>query len=156
YVAQAVSFARQVDGPLKVMWSREEDMQHDYYRYINHSRVTVGLDSNGKPVSWRHRIAGPNLMARFLPIYQKDGVDLDIVDCAAGPYDIPNIHVDFVRHEAPQGCGTGNWRGVGPTRNVFIVESVMDELAHRAGRDPIEYRLALMSNAPRPRALLNL
>jgi isoquinoline 1-oxidoreductase beta subunit len=118
--------------------------------------VTVGLNANGQPVSWRHRIAGPNIMARFLPIYQKNGVDLDIVDCATGPYDIPNVHVDFVRHEAPQGCATGNWRGVGPSRNVFIVESVMDELARRTGRDPVEYRLALMSNSPRQRAVLEL
>jgi isoquinoline 1-oxidoreductase beta subunit len=156
YIAQAVRIAKQVDGPLKVMWSREEDMQHDYYRYINHSRVTVGLDANGRPVSWRHRIVGPNIMARFLPIYQKKGVDLDIVDCAAGPYDIPNVYVDFVRNEAPEGCATGNWRGVGPSRNVFIVESVMDELARRAGRDPIEYRRALMSKSPRQKAVLDL
>lgn len=156
YIAQAVRIAKQVDGPLKVMWSREEDMQHDYYRYINHSRVTVGLDANGRPVSWRHRIVGPNIMARFLPIYQKNGVDLDIVDCAAGPYDIPNVYVDFVRNEAPEGCATGNWRGVGPSRNVFIVESVMDELARRAGRDPIEYRRALLSKSPRQKAVLDL
>ena len=156
YIAQAVSIAKQVDGPLKVMWSREEDMQHDYYRYINHSRVTVGLGANGNPVSWRHRIVGPNIMARFLPIYQKNGVDLDVVDCATGPYDIPNVHVDFVRNEAPEGCATGNWRGVGPSRNVFIVESVMDELAHRAGRDPLEYRRTLMSKSPRQRAVLDL
>ncbi|HEY5758615.1 MAG TPA: molybdopterin cofactor-binding domain-containing protein [Steroidobacter sp.] len=156
YIAQAVSIAKQVDGPVKVMWSREEDFQHDYYRYINHSRVTVGLDANGQPVSWRHRIAGPNIMARFLPIYQKNGIDLDIVDCATGPYDIPNVHVDFVRNEAPQGCATGNWRGVGPSRNVFIVESVIDELARRAGRDPIAYRLALMSKFPRQKAVLEI
>ena len=156
YIAQAVSFAKQVDAPLKVLWSRAEDMQHDYYRYINHSRVTVGLDANGHPVSWRHRIVGPNIMARFLPIYQKNGIDLDIVDCAAGPYDVPNVLVDFVRNEAPEGCATGNWRGVGPSRNVFIVESVMDELAHRTGRDPLEYRRALMSKSPRQRAVLDL
>ena len=156
YIAQAVKLAKQVQGPLKVMWSREEDMQHDYYRYINHSRVTVGLDADGRPVSWRHRVVGPNIMSRFLPIYQKDGVDLDIVDCATGPYDIPNIHVDFVRNEAPQGCATGNWRGVGPSRNVFIVESVMDELARRAGIDPIAYRRALMSKAPRLKTVLDL
>jgi isoquinoline 1-oxidoreductase beta subunit len=68
----------------------------------------------------------------------------------------PNVYVDFTRNEAPQGLATGNWRGVGPTRNVFIVESVMDDLAHRAGRDPIEYRRALMSQAPRPKAVLDL
>jgi isoquinoline 1-oxidoreductase beta subunit len=89
-----------------------------------------------------------------LPIYQKDGVDLDAVDDAHGPYDIPNVLVEFTRNEAPAGLNTGNWRGVGPTRNVFVVESAMDELAHAAGRDPIAYRKAIMSQAPRARAVL--
>jgi isoquinoline 1-oxidoreductase beta subunit len=156
YVLQAARLARQVDGPVKITWSREEDMQHDYYRYHNHSRIRVGLDAKGQPVSWRHRVVGPNIMARFLPVYQKDGVDLDIVDGAFGPYDIPNVLVDYVRNEAPNGMGTGNWRGVGPTRNVFITETVIDELAHRAGQDPVAYRRALMTKAPRPRAVLDL
>jgi isoquinoline 1-oxidoreductase beta subunit len=152
YVGQAVKLAKQVEGPVKITWSREEDMQHDYYRFHNHSRVTVGLDAAGRPVSWRHRIAGPNIMARFLPVYQKDGIDLDVVDAAMGPYDIPNSFVDFVRNEAPPGLATGNWRGVGATRNVFIVESVMDDLARRAGSDPLAYRLAMMTGTPRARA----
>ena len=156
YVLQAARLARQVDGPVKITWSREEDTQHDYYRYHNHSRIRVGLDAKGQPVSWRHRVVGPNIMARFLPVYQKDGVDLDIVDGAFGPYDIPNVLVDYVRNEAPNGMGTGNWRGVGPTRNVFITETVIDELAHRAGQDPVAYRRALMTKAPRPRAVLDL
>jgi isoquinoline 1-oxidoreductase beta subunit len=156
YVTQAVLVAKQVKGPLKVTWSREEDIQHDAYRYHNHSRVHVGLDAAGRPVSWRHKVVGPNIMARFLPIYQKDGVDLDIVDTASGPYDIPNVQIEYTRHEAPEGLLTGNWRGVGPTRNVFIVESVIDQLAHRAGEDPIAFRRALMSKAPRPLAALNL
>lgn len=156
YVNQAVRIAKQVQGPLKVMWTREEDMQHDYYRYHNHSRVTVGLDASGRPVSWRHRVVGPNIMERFLPVYQKDGIDLDIVECASGPYDIPNVLVDYSRNEPPRGLAVGNWRGVGPTRNVFIVESVIDELAHRAQQDPVEYRRSLMSKVPRARAVLDL
>ncbi|PZQ57774.1 MAG: aldehyde dehydrogenase [Phenylobacterium zucineum] len=156
YVAQAVKIGKQVSGPVKVTWSREEDIRQDYFRYHNHSRVMVGLDAAGRPVSWRHKLAGPNVMARFLPINQKDGVDLDIIDDASGPYDIPNVHIEFVRQEAPPGLRTGNWRGVGPTRNVFIVESVMDELARRAGADPVAYRRALMTGAPRARAVLDL
>jgi isoquinoline 1-oxidoreductase subunit beta len=139
---------------LKVTWSREEDMRHDYYRYLNHSRVTVGTDAAGQPVSWRHRVVAPNIMARWLPIYQKDGVDLDAVDAATGPYDIPNVRVDFIRHEAPPGLNTGNWRGVGPTRNVFVVEGVMDELAWAARRDPVDYRRSLMRKSPRTLAVL--
>lgn len=154
YVAQAVRFAKQIDGPVQVLWSREEDMQHDYYRYHNHSHVKVGVDADGRPVSWRHRLVGPNIMARFLPVYQKDGVDLDVVDCASGPYDIDSVHVEFVRNEAPSGLNTGNWRGVGPSRNVYIVESVIEDLARRAGRDPVSYRVSLMKGAPRTRAVL--
>jgi isoquinoline 1-oxidoreductase beta subunit len=93
-------------------------------------------------------------MARWLPAYQKDGIDLDAVDAAHGPYDIPNVRVEFTRNEAPAGLRTGNWRGVGPTRNVFVVESAIDELAHAAGRDAIAYRKALMAKAPRARAAL--
>lgn len=157
FISQAVMIAKQVSGPLKVTWSREEDMRHGVYRGINHSRVTVGLDDAGRPLSWRHRVVGPNVMERFLAVYQKDGVDLDIVECAHGPYDIANLHIEFTRHEAPQGMRTGNWRGVGPSRNVVIVESVMDELAKRAGADPIAYRLGLMTRAsPRVIRVLEL
>jgi isoquinoline 1-oxidoreductase beta subunit len=145
YVAQAVRIARQVDGPVQVAWSREEDMRHDYYRYLNHSRVSVGIGRDGMPSSWRHRVVGPSVMARFLPGFVKDGVDLDIVGGAHGPYAIPNVLVDFVRQEAPAGLATGNWRGVGATRNVVIVESVIDALAERAGRDPVEYRRSLIT-----------
>jgi isoquinoline 1-oxidoreductase subunit beta len=156
YVSQAVLIAKQVKAPLKVTWSREEDMQHDYYRFHNHSLVTVAVDARGQPISWRHRVVAPNIMARWLPIYQKDGVDLDAVDDAHGPYDIPNVLVEFTRNEAPAGLTTGNWRGVGPTRNVFVVESSIDDLAHAAGRDAIAYRKALMTQAPRARAVLEL
>ncbi|WP_306397457.1 molybdopterin cofactor-binding domain-containing protein [Telluria beijingensis] len=85
---------------------------------------------------------------RSLPAYQKDHIDLDVVENAVGHYDIPNVWIDFTRHEAPEGMNTGNWRGVGPTRNVFITESVMDELAFRARADPLAYRRALMTQAP--------
>lgn len=158
YVTQAVRVARHVSGPVKVTWSREEDIRQEVFRYHNHSRVTVALGESGAPASWRHKVVGPNVMSRFLPVYQKDGVDLDVVNAASGPYDIPNILIEYSRNEAPEGLHTGNWRGVGPTRNVFIVESVVDDLAHRAGRDPIEYRRAIMNAADtaRPRAALEL
>ena len=154
YVHQAVLIAKQVTAPVKVTWSREEDMQHDFYRYHNHSLVKVALDANGQPAAWHHRVVAPNVMARWLPAFSKDGIDLDAVDAAQGPYDIPNVLVEFSANEAPAGLNTGNWRGVGPTRNVFVVESAIDELAHAAQRDPIAYRKGLMSKAPRARAVL--
>jgi isoquinoline 1-oxidoreductase beta subunit len=154
YVAQAVRIAEQVEGPVKVTWSREEDVQHDYYRYHNHSRVRVGLDADQRPVSFSHRIVGPAIMARWLPVFYQNDVDLDIVGGAAGPYEWPTQRIEYVRHEAPQGLATGNWRGVGPTRNVFVVESVVDDLAHAAGRDPLDYRRERLGRSPRALAVL--
>ena len=154
YVAQAVRIARQVEGPVKVTWSREEDVQHDYFRYHNHSLVRVGLDAGGRPVSFFHRVVGPSVMARWLPIFTLNGVDLDIVGGATGPYAWPTRRIEYSRQEAPRGLMTGNWRGVGATRNVFVVETVVDDLAHAAGRDPLDYRRALLAENPRALAVL--
>ncbi|MDR4308415.1 xanthine dehydrogenase family protein molybdopterin-binding subunit [Chelatococcus sambhunathii] len=155
-VTLAVRVAREVEGPVQVVWSREEDIRHDSYRYLNRSRLSVRLGPDGMPASWSHRVVGPAIMDRFLPIFFKDGVDLDIVGGAESPYDIPNKLVDFVRHEAPVGMLTGNWRGVGPTRNAPAVEGGIDEAAHLAGVEPVEYRRRLLSKSPRLRAVLDL
>lgn len=155
WITQAALIARQVDAPVKVTWSREEDMRQGSYRFHNHSRVKVGLDERGMPVSWDHRIVGPAVMAWFLPGYFRNGIDLDVTGGAYGPYVLPNLSVDFVRSDPPSGLMVGNWRGVGDTRNGFIVESVIDELAHRAGRDRIEYRRALLAPGSRMLAVLD-
>jgi isoquinoline 1-oxidoreductase beta subunit len=156
-VVLAVRVAQQVDGPVQVVWSREEDIRHDSYRYLNMSRINIRLGSDMMPKSWRHRVVGPAIMARFLPaILFKNGIDLDIVDAAEGPYDVPNKRVEFVRHEGPVGMLTGNWRGVGATRNAPAVECGIDEAAHIAGVDPVEYRRRLLANSPRLRAVLDL
>jgi isoquinoline 1-oxidoreductase subunit beta len=156
YVAQAVRIARHVEGPVKVIWSREEDIQHDYFRYLNHSRVRVGLDAHNNPVSFFHRLVGPAVMARWMPAAFKDGVDLDIISVATGSYEWPNHRIEYVRHEPPQGMFAGNWRGVGASRNAFIIESVIDDLAHAAKRDPLEYRRSLLANNPRALAVLEI
>ncbi len=115
----AVKIAKHVDGPVKVIWSREEDIQHDMYRPYYLDRLSAGLDAAGKPVAWTHRIAGSSVMARYYPPYVKDGLDPDAVEAAAEPpYALPNIHVDFVRVEPP-GVRTSWWRGVGPTSQCF-------------------------------------
>ncbi len=156
YVEQAVRIAQQVEAPVKVIWTREEDIQHDVYRGNNFSRFRAGPDADGMPVSFEHRVVGPAVMARFFPPLVKDGVDLDIVDNAAGPYGYPNLRVDYVRQEMPTGLATGNWRGVGITRNTAVVEGFIDELAHNAGKDPVEYRRALLDKDPRAKAVLDL
>ncbi|PDT32634.1 MULTISPECIES: xanthine dehydrogenase family protein molybdopterin-binding subunit [Sinorhizobium] len=152
----AAKIAKQVDGPVKVTWSREEDIRHDCYRYLNYSKVTATLGADGMPVSWRHRVIGPSVMARWLPAFTRDGIDLDIMAGAETPYAIPNKYTDFVRHEAPEGMLTGNWRGVGATRNLPAIEGGIDELAHAAGVDPLEYRRCLLQHKPRLLAALDL
>jgi isoquinoline 1-oxidoreductase subunit beta len=152
----AVKIAKHVDGPVKVIWSREEDIQHDMYRPYYLDRLSAGLDAAGKPVAWTHRIAGSSIVARYIPSLFKDGYDFDAVEAAAEPpYALPNIHVDYVRVEPP-GVRTAFWRGVGPTHNVFVVESFMDELAHAAKQDPVAYRKALLGHNPRALAVLSL
>jgi isoquinoline 1-oxidoreductase subunit beta len=157
FVTQAVRIAKQVDGPVKVVWTREEDIQHDIYRPYYYDRMTAGLDAQGLPIAWRHRVTGSSIEARWLPTAMKDGLDTDAVEGAAVElqYAIPNILVDYVRQEPP-GLTTGWWRGVGPTHNIFMVESFIDELAAAAKKDPLEYRRALLAKSPRARAVLDL
>jgi isoquinoline 1-oxidoreductase subunit beta len=156
WVTQAVRIGQQVEGPVKVVWTREEDMQHEYYRPYYYDRMAAGLDARGRPVAWTHRIVGPAILARYLPPAFRNGIDPDGVDAAVQLlYDIPAIQVDFVRHEEPV-LNTTFWRGVGPTHNVFVIESFIDELAAAAKADPVEYRRALLGKAPRARAVLDL
>ncbi len=149
FIAQAALIAKQSKDPVKVVWSREEDIQHDMYRPYYYDKLSAGLDENGMPVAWSHRIVGSSIMSRFFPAAMKDGVDPDAVEGAAENfYGIPNFHVDYVREEPP-GIPTAFWRGVGPTHNVYVVESFIDELAAKAGKDPVEYRRALLAKQPR-------
>ncbi|MGF6228227.1 isoquinoline 1-oxidoreductase beta subunit [Inquilinus ginsengisoli] len=155
-IARAVAVAKQVDGPVKVVYSREEDIQHDMYRPYYYDRFSAGLDAQGRPVAWTHRIAGSSIMARYFPAGFKDGVDADAVEAAAEPpYAFPAIRVEYVRVE-PQGVPTSWWRGVGPTHNVFVVESFIDELAAAAKQDPVAYRKSLLGHNPRALAALTL
>src|SRR6266851_4285950 len=154
-VVAAVRIAKQVDGPVKVVWTREEDIQHDIYRPVYRDNIAATL-LDGKIVGWKYRITGSAVIARWLPPAFQKGIDIDAVDSAVDmPYDIPNIHVEYVRAEPPA-VPTGFWRGVGPNNNVFAVECFMDELARKAGKDPIEFRLAMLGKNPRMQAALNL
>ena len=154
-ITQAVAIAKQVDGPVKVVWSREEDIQHDVYKPYFFDRIAAGLDADGTPVAWHHRITGSSVWARWFPQTFKNGFDPDTIEGAEPPYELPNILLDYVRHEPP-GLTTGNWRGVGPTHNVFVVESFIDELAAATKKDPVEYRRALLGKSPRVLGALNL
>ena len=156
YVTQAVRIAKQVDAPVKVVWTREEDVQHDVYRPYYYDRFAAGLDQRGTPVAWTHRIVGPAIIARYLPGAFKDGKDIDAIDGAVQLlYDIPAIQVEHVRHEEPA-LNTGFWRGVGVTHNNFVVESFIDELAAASSQDPVAFRRALLGKSPRALAVLDL
>ena len=155
YVAKAVRIAQKVDGPVKVIWTREEDIQQALYRPFYFDRFAASL-SNGRITAWSHRIAGSSIMARWFPPTFKNGLDIDAIDGAIDfPYDTPNLHVEYVRAEPP-GVPTCFWRSVGPGHNIFVVESFVDELAHAAGQDPVAFRRAHLEKEPRLLACLNL
>jgi isoquinoline 1-oxidoreductase beta subunit len=154
--ARAVQIAQQVDGPVKVVWTREEDIQHDMYRPCWFDRISAGLDAKGMPIAWEHRFAGSSVIARWLPPGFKDGLDPDSTEGAIDlAYALPNQHVEYLRVEPP-GIPTAFWRSVGPSHNVFVVESFIDELAAAGKQDPLAYRLALLDKNPRAKAVLAL
>jgi isoquinoline 1-oxidoreductase beta subunit len=154
-VAAAVRIGKQVDGPVKIVWTREEDIQHDIYRPVYRDVISATL-SGGKIAAWKYRISGSSIMARWAPSIFINGIDIDAVDSAVdNPYDIPNFQVEYVRAEPPA-VPTGFWRGVGPNNNVFATECFMDELARKAGADPIAFRIGMLDKTPRLKAALQL
>jgi isoquinoline 1-oxidoreductase beta subunit len=155
-VTRAVQIAKQVEGPVKVVWSREEDIQQDMYRPYFSDRISAGLDENGMPVAWNHRFAGSSILARWLPPAFNKGFDPETIHGANNVvYALPNFQLQYTRKEPP-GIPTAFWRSVGPSHNVFVVESFIDELAAAVKRDPVEYRRALLNDAPRAKAVLDL
>jgi len=155
-VTRAVQIAMQVEGPVKVVWTREEDIQHDMYRPCFFDRLSAGLDAKGMPVAWNHRFAGSSIIARWLPPAFKNGLDGDTTEGAIDlVYALPNLHVEYLRVEPP-GIPTAFWRSVGPSHNVFVTESFIDELAAAAKQDPVAYRRALLDKTPRAKAVLDL
>ena len=155
-VTRAVQIGQHVDGPVKVVWTREEDVQHDMYRPYWFDRLTAGLDAKGTPVAWNNRFAGSSVIARWLPPGFNKGLDPDTTEGAIDlVYNLPNFHVEYVRVEPP-GIPTAFWRSVGPSHNVFVTESFVDELAAAAKQDPVAYRLALLDKTPRAKAVLQL
>ena len=138
FVVEAVELAKAIGAPVKVLWTREDDMQHDFYRPANCVRLRATLDARGRPDAWLQRVAGPK--------NSLGGVNI--------PYAIPNLRVETI--EADPGVPVGAWRSVGASQNAFSVECFIDELAHAAGQDPLTYRLQLLADAPRHRAALQL
>ena len=157
YVGIATALAKQVPYPLKMIWTRETDIQRDRLRPFYYDQVSAGLDADGRIVGWTHKVTGSSVMARWAPGgMKKNGIDPDAVECAEEtPYEFPAHHVSWVRHEPP-GVVTAWWRGVGPAHNVFVVESFIDELAHAAKQDPVAFRKAMLAKSPRALKVLEL
>jgi isoquinoline 1-oxidoreductase beta subunit len=157
YVGIATALAKQVPFPLKMIWTRETDIQRDRYRPFYYDQVSAGLDADGRIVGWTHKVTGSSIMARWAPGgMRKNGIDPDAVECAEQtPYAILAHHVSWVRHEPP-GVITAWWRGVGPAHNIFVVESFIDELAYAARQDPVAFRRKLLANNPRSLKVLEL
>ncbi len=155
FVCEAAELAGKIDGPVKVIWSREDDMQHDFYRPASHHELAAVLGGDGMPEAWRHRIATQSILQRLVPGWvpgfaerwagSKDSTATE--GASNQPYHVPNIHVTFAKVDLP--IPVGFWRSVGHTHTAFVVESFIDELAHAARRDPYTYRRALLGAHPR-------
>jgi CO/xanthine dehydrogenase Mo-binding subunit len=156
YVIPAAQLARQVDYPLKIVFSREEDIQHDAYRPYFLDEMSAALDEKGELIGFSHRFAGSAVIARYAPAWLSNGRDPDVAHTAETPYHVPNKYVEFVRHEPPAGLLTGNFRGVGPTHHSFPNECFIDELAFIAKADPLAYRQRMLAHNPRLLAMVRL
>ena len=154
YVAQAVEISKAIGGPVKLVWTREDDMTHDFYRPVSLHRMSGGLDAQGKPVALSLKMSSPSVTARLFPPVVKDGVDPFMAEAILVPYDIANQSVGMVIHDT--GLRVGYLRSVSHALNVFANESFIDEMAAAAGKDPYEYRLALLDKQPRFKKVLQL
>ena len=159
YVLEAVSIAKAINGraPVKMIWTREDDMRAGYYRPLYLHALRAGLDGAGNITGWQHRIVGQSILAGtpFEAAMVKDGIDATSVEGASTlPYDIADMHVDL--HTTKPGVPVLWWRSVGSTHTAFSTETFIDELAHAAGRDALEFRRALLKNKPRHLGVLNL
>jgi isoquinoline 1-oxidoreductase subunit beta len=148
FIEDAVHTSKAVGAPVQLMWTREEDMQHDFYRPATYNRFEGGLDAAGKLTGLTVRMVAP-------PIGGGDGVDGSTVSgVSTARYAIPNFLVEAIRSNVP--VPVGQWRSVGPSQNTFILECFIDELAHAAGKDPVAFRLALLADQPRLKRVLEV
>ncbi|HEV2055988.1 MAG TPA: xanthine dehydrogenase family protein molybdopterin-binding subunit [Methylomirabilota bacterium] len=154
FITDAVETSKAVGKPVKVMWTREDDIQHGFYRPATYNVFRAALDPKGMPVAWWNRIVGPGLQIQKgrVPAYSLDATAL--AGARDMPYDVPNVLVEWVHKDF--GIPVGFWRSVGSSQNIYIVEGFVDELAYAAGKDPFEYRRALLGKSPRHKAVLEL
>ena len=154
YMAQAVEISKAIGKPVKLVWTREDDMTHDFYRPASLHKMSGGLDAQGKPVAFALKMSSPSVTARLFPPLVKDGVDPLMTEAILVPYDIANQSVGTVIHDT--GLRVGYLRSVSHALNVFANESFIDEMAAAAGKDPYEYRMSLLAKQPRYANVLKL
>ncbi len=145
YLAQAVEISKAIGKPVKLVWTREDDMTHDFYRPASLTQMSAGLDASGKPTTLSFKMSSPSVTVRLFPQIVKDGVDPLQTEAILVPYDIPNQAVATVIHDT--GLRVGYLRSVSHALNVFANESFIDELAAAAGKDPYEYRMACSASS---------
>ncbi|MGB6343675.1 MAG: molybdopterin cofactor-binding domain-containing protein, partial [Xanthobacteraceae bacterium] len=155
YVRQAVVIAKEFEEPVKLVWSREQDIAHDLYRPCGMARLVAGLDAEGLPAAWTIRLAGPSFVASLVPEFGSNIIDRTFVSGLAEemPYDVPNYLVDYVICPTPVPLGV--WRAINYTQNAFYKECFVDEMAHAAGVDPYLYRRRLLRKSPKNLAVLD-
>ncbi|MDE2293324.1 MAG: xanthine dehydrogenase family protein molybdopterin-binding subunit, partial [Elusimicrobia bacterium] len=155
FVREAVQLSKAAGRPVKVVWTREDDMGHDFYRPGSLCRIRGGLDAKGRLTALAHKTTAASIFARVFPAMLRGGVDNSAVEGVSDtPYAVADLRVEWARLEAP--VPVGFWRSVGNSSNAFVMESFIDELAHAAGRDPLAFRLELLADKPRSRRLLRL
>jgi len=155
FVIDALETARAVGAPVKVMWTREDDMRHDYYRPATYNRLAAALDEQGMPLAWQHAIAGPSIRERDSRERETSGEDFSATEGALNlPYAIPSIRVSYARVNSA--VPVGYWRSVASSQNAFITECFLDEVATAGGKDPYQLRRTLLEGQSRLRGVLEL
>ena len=154
FIVQVVEISKAVGAPVKLIWSREDDMKHDFYRPIALHNMSAGLDAQGMPTAIKFQMTSPSVTARLFSVFVKDGIDPFMTEAAVVPYAIPNQLAEAVIHDT--GLRVGYWRSVSHALNAFANESFIDELATAAGKDPLEYRRTLLAQSPQHLKVLNI
>ena len=153
FIVQAAQISKAVNKPVKLLWTREDDMTHDFYRPVGVNQIKAGLDASGKPVGVHFKVASQSVTQRAFGL-PKDTMDPFMAEAAVTGYNIANTQHDLVIHDT--GIRVGYWRAVSHNMNAFANESFMDELAKAAGKDPYEYRMSLLADKPRFANVLKL
>jgi isoquinoline 1-oxidoreductase beta subunit len=154
-VEEALGLSIAMEKPVKLVWKREEDMRNDFYRPSNCTAIQGAIDAEGRATAWSHTIVCPSIFARVFPDRVKKGIDPAAVEGLENmEYEIPNLSVKYIQIDTP--VPVGFWRSVGSSHNAFTVESFVDELAHAANKDPLEFRLGLLKKHPRAKRVLEV